>query len=67
MSKVCKCGCCEKEFGLPCKEQEYKWKLDNEIFCSYNCYSRVFDSKYRPSTITFRNRQLGWKTDKTLR
>ncbi len=67
MNKVCRCGCCGKEFMLPCKDKHYLWKLDNETYCSYNCYSKVFDSKYKPRAATARSQQLGWKTDKTLR
>lgn len=41
-----KCSCCGKEFNMRNKK-EYKWQLDNEVFCGYTCYSKVFDSKYK--------------------
>lgn len=46
------CSCCEKKFNLVGSVNEYSWKLDGDIFCSYSCYSKVFDSKYQASSIS---------------
>ena len=45
------CACCGKKFKMTGKKKEYKWQLDNELFCSYTCYSKVFDSKYKAAKV----------------
>ena len=59
-----KCDCCEKEFNVENKKT-YKWQLDNEFFCSYKCYSKVFDSKYQASSISGSSR-LGYARGRTI-
>ena len=56
LQRTFKCSCCDKVFPLPCSTKEYKWKLDNEFYCSYSCYSKEFDKKYQASTITANNK-----------
>ena len=50
--------------------KDWKYKLvedeKKQYYCGYKCYSKVFDSKWKASTIT-RHTSLGYKTDKTLR
>ena len=58
-----KCECCKQEFNLPCREKEYKWKLDHQLFCSYKCYSKVFDSKYQEARFN-KKINVGWKRNR---
>lgn len=60
-----KCACCGETFKAENKKT-WKWQLDHEFFCSYKCYSKVFDSKYKASSVGSRIR-IGYKTDKTTR
>lgn len=55
-TKIVECACCKKKGKLPCSVKEWKWQLDGEIYCSYACYSKVFDSKYQASSITSNSR-----------
>lgn len=56
MAKVIECACCKKIKPLECAVKDYKWKLDGEFYCSYSCYSKVFDSKYQASSIAGNSR-----------
>lgn len=53
------CSCCGKEFKMTTKKKYYKWQLDNEMFCSYTCYSKVFDSKYKASKTVIASKSYG--------
>lgn len=64
------CACCgEKKPIEDLKAWRYKMpdgKGGTNYYCSYSCYSKVFDSKYKASSVGSRVR-IGYKTDKTLR
>ena len=62
--QVLKCSCCENEFKIENKTT-YKWKLGKEYYCSYKCYSKVFDSKYQASSITT-NYRLSYSRGKVV-
>ena len=61
-----KCACCDEEFKLPCTMKEYPYKINGKFYCCHKCYSKVFDSKYKASSVGSKVR-IGYKTDKTLR
>ncbi len=63
------CPCCGEEFYVSSPaDWKYKINVDGKktYYCGHKCYSQVFDSKWKASTIT-RHTSLGYKTDKTLR
>ena len=60
-----KCSCCGKEFNIRSKK-EHKWQLDNEIFCSYTCYSKVFDGKYKASKFNLNASESGYTKGKVI-
>lgn len=63
------CACCGETIKME-SPKDWKYKLvedeKKQYYCGYKCYSKVFDSKWKASTIT-RHTNLGYKTDKTLR
>ena len=63
------CSCCGEEFKVE-DIHIWKWKMPSgkktNYYCSYKCYSKVFDSKYKASRVS-RHIGIGYKTDKTLR
>ena len=52
-----KCECCSKEFPISFIG-EWKWKIPNgknyDYYCTYKCYSKIFDSKYEASKVSSR-------------
>ena len=52
------CDCCGKKF-LITEPNSWEWKMKEkgkvrEFYCSYKCYSKVFDSKYKASRVSSR-------------
>ena len=40
------CARCNKEIDFEFKSKEnYGWKIDKAIFCSYSCYSKTFEER----------------------
>lgn len=66
MGTIYKCQCCGEEFELPCSKKQWKWKISKELYCSFKCYSKVFDSKYQAAKI-YKKAPLGYARDKTWR
>lgn len=46
-----KCDCCGGSYKMTCPEAEWAWKLDKKWYCSYSCYSKEFDAKYKASRV----------------
>lgn len=63
------CAICGEKIKME-SPTSWRYKLvedeKKQYYCGYKCYSQVFDSKWKASTIT-RHTTLGYKTDKTLR
>ena len=55
-TKIIECACCKQKKKLECSAKEWRWKLDGEYFCSFKCYSKVFDKKYKASSINVSSR-----------
>lgn len=44
--KKCYCAKCNKEIDFEFRSKSlYAWKIDRAYFCSWSCYSLVFDGK----------------------
>jgi hypothetical protein len=51
------CECCKENFPLS-DVKSWEWKMSTpkgtEYFCSYKCYSKVFDSRFKASRVSSR-------------
>lgn len=52
------CACCKEKFLLT-DVRMWEWKISTpnkgtEYFCSFKCYSKVFDSRFKASRVSSR-------------
>lgn len=52
MENYTKCKCCGKKIDTEfLRMKDWAWRLDDKIYCSYSCYPKEFDKKYKASKV----------------